>query len=138
MQHELWHAMSSQVRGQDELLEERIKALESGQTCPCDTLQDYFDQAGIPLQTCKDIPCFPGFVIHTDDGKTLLVEMKKPIKRIKAYNAGDKKKFKCDVVYHSPGWEEMDGRSGLLTIREGKLTLTAAELRHPVFSQDLP
>jgi len=121
-----------------ELLEERIKALESGQTCPCDTLQDYLDQAGIPLQTCKDIPCFPGFVIHTDDGKTLLIEMKKPLKRIKAYNAGDKKKFKCDVIYHSPGWEKIDGRSGLLTIREGKLTLTAAELRHPVFSQDLP
>ena len=121
-----------------QLLDERIKALESGQTCPCDTLQDYLDQAGIPLQTCKDIPYFPGFLIHTEDGKPLLVEMKNPLKKIAAYTDGDNKKFKCDVVYHSPKWEEMDGRSGKLTIKDGKLTLTAAEVRHPVFSQDLP
>ncbi len=120
-----------------ELLNERINALETGQQS-CDTLQDYLDQAGIPLQTCRDIPYFPGILVHTNDGKPLLVEMKKPIKRIKAYTAGEKKKFKCDVVYHSNGWEEMDGRSGVLTIRDGKLTLSAAEFRHPVFSQDLP
>lgn len=120
-----------------ELLNERINALEAGQQY-CDTLQDYLDQAGIPLQTCRDIPYFPGILVHTHDGKPLLVEMKKPIKRIKVYTAGEKKKFKCDVVYHSSGWEEMDGRSGVLTIKDGKLTLSAAEFRHPVFSQDLP
>ena len=121
-----------------ELLEERIKALESGQQLPGDTLQDYLDEAGIPLKTCKDIPYFPGFLINIDDGKPLLVEMKYPLKKIKAYTAGDKKKFNCDVVYHSPEWKEMDGRSGKLVIKDGKLTLTAAEIRHPVFSQDLP
>ena len=121
-----------------QLLDERIKALESGQTCPCDTLQDYLDQAGIPIQTCKDIPYFPGFLIHAEDGKPLLVEMKNPLKKIAAYSEGENKNFKCDVVYHSPGWEEMDSRSGKLTIKDGKLTLTAAEFRHPVFSQDLP
>ena len=120
-----------------ELLKERIKALETGQQS-CDTLQDYLDQAGIPLQTCKDISYFPGFMIHTEDGKTLLVEMKKPLKKINSYTAGDKKKFKCDVIYHSLEWDEMDNRSGQLTIKDGKLTLTAAEFRHPVFSQDLP
>ena len=121
-----------------QLLDERIKALESGQTCPCDTLQDYLDQAGIPLKTCKDIPYFPGIFVHTDDGKPLLVEMKNPIKKIAAYNAGDKKKFTCDAVYHSNEWKEMDNRSGKLTIKDGRLTLTAAEVRHPIFSQDLP
>lgn len=121
-----------------QLIEERIKALESGQPLPGDTLQDYLDSAGIPLKTCKDIPYFPGFLINTDDGKPLLVEMKYPLKKIKAYTAGGKEKFKCDVVYHSPEWEEMDTRSGKLTIKDGKLVLTASGIRHPVFSQDLP
>ena len=88
-----------------ELLDERIRTLESGQTCPGDTLQDYLDQAGISLQACKDIPYFPGFLIYTEDGKPLLVEMKKPLKRIKAYTGSGKEKFKCAVTYHSPGWE---------------------------------
>ena len=121
-----------------ELLNERIKALEAGQQLPGDTLQDYLDEAGIPLQTCKDIPYFPGFLINTDDGKPLLVEMKYPIKKIKAYTSGEKKKFKCDVVYHSTVSDEMDTRSGELVIRDGKLTLTAEGIRRPVFSQDLP
>ena len=121
-----------------ELLEERIKALESGQQLPGDTLQDYLDEADIPIQTCKDIPYFPGFLINSDDGNPLLVEMKYPLKKIKAYTAGDKKKFNCDVVYHSPEWKEMDGRSGQLVIKDGRLTLTAAGIRRPVFSQDLP
>ena len=131
-----------------QLLEERINILETAYQHPDsnqlenislkETLQNYLDAADIPLQTCKDIPFFPGFLIYTQDGKPLLVEMKNPLKRIKAYTAGDKKKFKCNIVYHSPGWEEMDKKSGLLTIKEGKLTLTAAGLKHPVFSQDLP
>ena len=121
-----------------QLLEERIKALESGTVQTKEALQDYLDQAGIPLETCKDIPFFPGFMIHTEDGKPLLVEMKNPLKKIATYNAGDKKKFKCDVIYHSSSWEEMEGKSGKLTIKDGKLTLTAAGIRHPVFSQDLP
>ena len=121
-----------------QLLEERIRTLESGETPLKETLQDYLDQAGIPLQTCKDIPYFPGFLIHAEDGKPLLVEMKNPIKKIGAYTAGDKSKFTCDVVYHSNGWKEMDNRSGKLVIKDGKLTLTAAEVRHPIFSQDLP
>ena len=120
-----------------ELLEKRIEALETDSHQP-DTLQDYLDQAGIPLKTCTEIPYFPGFLIHTKDGEPLLVEMNKPLKRIESYTAGDKKKFKCDVTYHSPTWKEMDGRSGLLTIRNGKLTLTAAEFRHPVYAEDLP
>ena len=121
-----------------ELLNERIKALEAGQQLPGNTLQDYLDEAGIPLQTCKDIPYFPGFLIHTDDGKPLLVEMKYPLKKIKTYTAGDKKRFRCDVVYHSSIRDDMDNRSGELVIKDGKLTLTAAGLRLPVFSQDLP
>ena len=121
-----------------QLLEERIRTLESGETPLKETLQDYLDQAGIPLQTCKDIPYFPGFLIHAEDGKPLLVEMKNPIKKIGAYTAGDKDKFTCDVVYHSNEWKEMDNRSGKLVIKDGKLTLTAAEVRHPIFSQDLP
>jgi len=121
-----------------QLLEDRIKVLEAGETPLKKTLQDYLDEAGIPLNTCKDIPYFPGFLIHTEDGKPLLVEMKNPLKKIAAYTDGDKKKFTCDVVYHSNGWEEMDNRSGKLTIKDGRLTLTAAEIRHPVFSQDLP
>ena len=120
-----------------ELLKKRIEALETDSHQP-DTLQDYLDQAGIPLKTCTEIPYFPGFLIHTKDGEPLLVEMNKPLKRIESYNSGDKKKFKCDVTYHSPTWKEMDGRSGLLTIRNGKLTLTAAEFRHPVYAEDLP
>lgn len=120
-----------------ELLKKRIEALETDSHQP-DTLQDYLDQAGIPLKTCTEIPYFPGFLIHTEDGEPLLVEMNKPLKRIESYTAGDKKKFKCDVTYHSPTWKEMDGRSGLLTISNGKLTLTAAEFRHPVYAEDLP
>ncbi len=120
-----------------ELLKERIAALEAGTSAP-ETLQDYLDDADIPLQTCKDIPYFPGFLVHTDDGKPLLVEMKKPLGRINAYNASNKEKFKCDVIYHSPIDGELDGKSGALTIKDGRLTLTAAGLRHPVFSQDLP
>ena len=116
-----------------ELLEKRIADPSHAH----DTLQDYLDEAGIPLQTCKDIPYFPGILIHTEDGKPLLVEMKKPLKRIADYTAGEKN-FRCDVIYHSGEWEEMDGRSGKLTIKDGKLTLTAAGVRHPVFSQDLP
>ncbi len=120
-----------------ELLKERIAALEAGTSAP-ETLQDYLDDADIPLQTCKDIPYFPGFLVHTDDGKPLLVEMKKPLGRINAYNASNKEKFKCDVIYHSPTDGELDGKSGALTIKDGRLTLTAAGLRHPIFSQDLP
>ena len=119
-----------------ELLKERIAALEAGTSAP-ETLQDYLDDAGIPLQTCKDIPYFPGFVVNVD-GKPLLVEMKKPLERIKAYNASNKEKFKCDVIYHSPTGDELDGKSGALTIKNGRITLTAAGLRHPIFSQDLP
>ena len=119
-----------------ELLKERIAALEAGISAP-ETLQDYLDDADIPLQTCKDIPYFPGFMVNVD-GKPILVEMKKPLGRIKAYNASNKEKFKCDVIYHSPTVGELDGKSGALTIKDGKLTLTAAGLRHPVFSQDLP
>ena len=114
-----------------ELLKERIAGSS------LNTLQDYLDDAGIPLQTCKDIPYFPGFVVNVD-GKPLLVEMKKPLGRIKAYNASNKEKFKCDVIYHSPTGEEMDGKSGAMMIKNSQLTLTAAGLRHPVFSQDLP
>ena len=121
-----------------QLLEERIKALESGTVQTKETLQDYLDDAGIPIQTCKDIPFFPGFVIHNDDGEPLLVEMRNPLKKIVSYSAGDKKEFKCDVIYHSGMREEMDGKSGKLTIKDGRLTLTAAGIRHPVFSQDLP
>jgi hypothetical protein len=121
-----------------ELLNERIKTLEAGQQLHGDTLQDYLDEAGIPLRICKDIPYFPGFLIHTDDGKPILVEMKYPLKKIKAYTSGDKKKFKCDVVYHSTFGDEMDSRSGNLVIKNGRLTLTAEGIRPPVFSQDLP
>ena len=117
-----------------ELLEERMADLRQASG----TLQDYLDNAGIPIQTCKDIPYFPGFLIHTEDGKALLVEMKKPLKRIKAYTESGKEKFKCAVTYHSPTGGDMDSRSGNLTIKNGRLTLTAAGLRHPVFSQDLP
>lgn len=120
-----------------ELLKERIEALGAGTSAP-NTLQDYLDKAGIPLQTCKDIPYFPGFVVTTDDGKPLLVEMKNPLKKIKAYNASNKEKFKCDVTYHSLSGDELDGSSGALVIKGSQLTLTAAGLRHPVFSQDLP
>ena len=122
-----------------ELLEERMADLcqpDAGQASG--TLQDYLDNAGIPIQTCKDIPYFPGFVIHTEDGKPLLVEMKKPLKRIKAYTESGKEKFKCAVTYHSPTGGDMDSRSGNLTIKNSRLTLTATGLRHPVFSQDLP
>ena len=119
-----------------ELLKERIAALEAGTSAP-ETLQDYLDDAGIPLQTCKDIPYFPGFMVNVD-GKLLLVEMKKPLGRIKAYNASNKEKFKCDVIYHSPTGGELDGKSGAMVIKNGRITLTAAGLRHPIFSQDLP
>lgn len=119
-----------------ELLKERIAALEAGTSAP-ETLQDYLDDAGIPLQTCKDIPYFPGFMVNVD-GKPLLVEMKKPLGRIKAYNASNKEKFKCDVIYHSPTGGELDGKSGAMVIKNGRITLTAAGLRHPIFSQDLP
>ena len=114
----------------EELVKARIANLENPTPYCRNTLQEYLNMANLPLKAFTDVPYFPGIILNTDDGREIIAELVNPVKRITDYaKSEDKSCFKINI--------KIDGKSGKLTIKNGKLTITTSDSRYPIFSQDL-